>query len=148
MNKSIVSIIVVVLLVGGIYAITTKDSPSTPAESLPETSTTTQSTSPEAVSVKYTADGFSPKTLTIKKGQSVTWTNETGNPLWVASDPHPQHTDYDGTARTEHCDNTNPDAFDACSPTNSFTFTFNKEGTWKYHNHAASSNIGEIIVTE
>lgn len=44
--------------------------------------------------VTYTDSGFSPNNLTIKNGQTVTFKNEGPGDMWVASAPHPTHTDY------------------------------------------------------
>ena len=44
--------------------------------------------------VTYTASGFSPTTVTISKGESVTWKNESNRRMWVASAVHPTHTIY------------------------------------------------------
>lgn len=172
MNRSIALIAVLVLLAGGAYLAMNRDSDVTPTETLSETSTSTNTngtTSPadtqtgqsgtsagidvsagvnSGSAVRYTADGFSPKTITIRRGQSVTWVNESGERLWIASDPHPQHTDYSGTARAEHCATTRMDSFDACAAAEIYTFIFNKAGTWRYHNHAAANDVGTVIVTE
>src|SRR3989344_177660 len=44
--------------------------------------------------VIYDANGFSPNTVTIKKGKTVIFHNKTGKPASVASGPHPTHTKY------------------------------------------------------
>lgn len=147
-NKSIAIITILVLLAGGIYLATKMTSTPVAPVSLPAAPTSTTKVSPAGVSVNYTANGFSPKTVTIKQGQSVTWINQTGDTLWVASNPHPQHTEYDGTTRTEHCANVTSTTFDACAPNNAYTFTFTKVGTWNYHNHAEDGNTGTVIVTQ
>lgn len=93
--------------------------------------------------VKYTEDGFSPKTLTIKQGETVTWINEDSDPMWIASNPHPVHTDY---PESGGCSGSK---FDACKPIEkggSYSFTFDKTGNWGYHNHLTPSNMGTIIV--
>lgn len=103
-----------------------------------------------SVTVRYTSSGFSPKTLSIKKGTSVTFINESGDRMWVGSDEHPSHTGYAGTSKDEHCVDGAPStsSFDQCAATDSYTFTFTKVGTWDYHNHAAASDKGTVTVTE
>lgn len=91
----------------------------------------------------YTDAGFSPKTVTIKKGMTVTFQNLSSAQMWVASNPHPKHTDYPAKGG---CISSK---FDACAGTNrnaSWTFEFDIAGTWKYHDHLNPSQGGTIIV--
>lgn len=85
--------------------------------------------------IRYGAGGFSPSVLRVKSGVSVTFKNDTNSPMWVASHPHPSHTDYPGF-----------DAGKSYGPGESFIFTFNRIGTWNYHNHYKASDVGTIIV--
>jgi plastocyanin len=101
---------------------------------------------PETHAVTYSSSGFSPKTVTIKLGDTVTWTNESGSNMWVATAVHPSHTVYDGTSTNEHCSNPNETTFDQCSGGDSYLFTFIKEGNWKYHNHQGPQHTGTVVV--
>lgn len=88
-----------------------------------------------APSVSYTNEGFVPAELTVKQGEVVTFTNQSSEPMWVASNPHPIHTLYPG--------------FDEKAPVSkggSYSFTFDKVGTHPYHNHFHPGNQGTIIV--
>lgn len=98
--------------------------------------------------VTYTDAGFSPETITIKLGDTVTFVNEGDGRMWVGADEHPTHTEYAGTSRSEHCPDSSGTAFDQCEAGESFTFTFTKAGTWGYHNHSLASHAGTVIVTE
>lgn len=103
------------------------------------------------VSVTYSADGFSPKNVTVKKGTAVMWTNVSAGGLEVASGSHPAHADYDGTSRAAHCAEGAPASFDQCAagaPGSQWSFTFNKAGTWNYHNEANPAFTGTVTVTE
>lgn len=85
--------------------------------------------------VVYDGSKFSPQTLRVKSGTTVTFRNDGVRPMWVASDPHPIHTNYS--------------AFDArknIGPGESYIFTFSRIGTWGYHDHLSPSKKGEIIV--
>jgi len=98
------------------------------------TNTVSQSTARTYV-VTYLSSGFSPSTLTIKAGDTVTFKNSCSKDVWPASDPHPTHSDYP--------------AFDpgkAIPPGGEWSFTFTKVGTWGYHNHLQPGQIGTIIV--
>ncbi len=96
--------------------------------------------------VTYTSDGFNPKSMTIAKGQSISFVNQSGNEMWVASAVHPSHTTYGGTTRQEHCPDTAGTAFDQCGAGGSYTFTFGKSGNWNYHNHLRASDFGTVII--
>lgn len=102
-------------------------------------------------SVIYSADGFSPKNVTVKKGVAVMWTNVSAGGLQVAADNHPAHAGYDGTARTTHCVEGAPTSFDQCvtgAAGSQWSFTFNKVGVWSYHNHVNAIFGGTVTVTE
>jgi plastocyanin len=101
------------------------------------------------VTVMYTDQGFSPKSVTVKQGESVTWIDERANPMWVASNPHPVHTGYDGTSLSVHCasDYTGSTPFDQCAPGTAYSFIFNKTGTWGYHDHLNHAMAGTVVVT-
>ncbi len=118
------------------------------------TSTTTTVANPKVpltktVLVNYTSSGFSPKTVIINKGDSINFTAASGaGQMWIASDSHPNHQGYDGTTRDQHCapGYNGPTPFDQCHPGAQFSFTFQKVGTWGYHNHLSPNNTGSITV--
>lgn len=93
------------------------------------------------VTVTYAVNGFEPRNIQVTNGTAVNFTNRTQLPLWVASDPHPEHTDYPeldaGIIAGEHV-----------QPGKDFSFRFDKVGTWKYHNHSAPEHTATITVTE
>ena len=101
------------------------------------TSTGSDSVLPSATltEVTFTDNGFTPATVTIKKGETVRFTNQSSELMWVASNPHPTHTDY-----PEFDEKT------SVAAGGSYEFTFTKIGNWKYHNHKDPSGKGEIIV--
>lgn len=96
--------------------------------------------------VTYTSNGFSPETVTVSVGDTVRFVNNSGNNMWVASDMHPTHADYDGTSLSQHCPDPTNTSFDQCESGEEYTFTFTKTGTWNYHNHVRASHSGTIIV--
>jgi len=85
--------------------------------------------------VTYTDSGFSPSIVTIKRGESIKFVNESSEFMWVASNPHPTHTIYPGF-----------DEGKAVGKGGSYTFTFNKTGDWGYHNHVRNIRTGRIVV--
>lgn len=106
------------------------------------------STAPMSATVEYTANGFSLDTVTIKQGGVVTFVSVDETPMWVASNAHPTHLQYDGTSRTQHCPNIALTAFDQCTSGESYSFTFLKVGNWNYHNHLNADDDGTIIVVQ
>ncbi len=103
---------------------------------------------PAAASVAYGPNGFAPAEITIKKGDTVTWTNQSTDAMWVASAKHPAHTVYAGTTLAQHCGDATDVSFDQCKNGSSYSFTFDKAGTWAYHNHSNAGMFGKVIVVE
>ena len=149
-------IIIIIVLGGGWYLYSGKSSP-TPAPVVENTTvtttdsstaTTTATTAPMTATVTYGPNGFSPATVTIAAGGTVTFVDQGGPRMWVASDPHPTHEGYDGTTRSQHCATgyTGAAPFDQCTASTTYTFTFQKTGSWGYHNHANESDKGTVVV--
>ena len=93
---------------------------------------------PNQTTVMYDTEGFSPKTITMKKGVTVVFINKTGKRVSVASDEHPTHLLY------PEFDQYKTDA----RGKDEFRFTFEKVGTWKYHDHLNATMGGTVVVTE
>lgn len=87
--------------------------------------------------VVMTDNGYSPQSPSIKKGTTVTFVNSSSKPRWPASAPHPTHTDYPEL-----------DPKRAIPVGESWTFTFDRVGAWRYHDHLQTSLNGTITVTE
>lgn len=139
------------LLKGGTAPTTSPTTTETTAPAASSTSATPTTPASGAV-VTYTSQGFSPAMLTVVKGTSVSFVNQSSENMWIASGVHPTHTLYDGTDRATHCAAGYAGAapFDECQPGQpgtTFTFTFDKVGTWKYHNHLDAADTGSITVT-
>ena len=100
--------------------------------------------------ITYTSAGFVPSSATVGKGDTVTFVNESGNDMWIASVVHPSHKVYGGTTLSNHCgDGPDNDAFDQCGTGGTtYSFTFDKVGEWKYHNHVRSADRGSITVID
>lgn len=133
----------------------TPTSTDVPNELIPTMTTTIQpSASPSATpapathTVTYTNNGYSPATLTVKKGDTVVFENKSSRKMWTASDVHPTHRNYPGSG-IEKCSSAGADIFDACrgfDPGENYSFTFNQVGTWQYHNHSQANHGGTVIV--
>lgn len=87
--------------------------------------------------VELSPSGFIPSTLKIKKGTAVTFTNGSDQLYWIASDPHPIHTLL-------------PE-FDSQQPIETggtFTFIFDKVGTFTYHDHLNPLRFNGTVIVE
>lgn len=101
--------------------------PSSPAPAAPAPVATDQ--------VSYDGTKYSPQFIMVKLGDTVTFKNDSSAGMWVASAPHPAHTDYpEFDAKKEY------------KPGESYTFTFTKAGTWKFHNHVNPTAFGSVTV--
>lgn len=143
MNKTLLVIIIVLLLAGGGYVIMKMQPSYTPSPSIAPASessssvTSGQSSSQQQVAavIKYTDSGFVPSSVIIKKGETVEWINNSNIQMWVASNPHPTHTDYPGF-----------DELSSAAKGGTYQFTFTKTGSWGYHNHNNPSDHAAVIV--
>lgn len=95
--------------------------------------------------VIYGSAGFSPNTLTIRKGATITFQNNSTRDMRPASDPHPVHTDYPTKGG---CVGSTFDSCRTIKPGSYWSFEFDIVGTWKYHNHLNPSDTGTIIVVQ
>lgn len=141
-KKTIIAIVVVVVLFAGylLYKAAYEPAP-TPA--------TNSTSSAEKNTVVLSDAGYAPSTLTIKQGETVTFKNESSKMMWTASAMHPAHTGYSGTSLQDHCPDTTSTSFDACrgyAPGESWSFTFQKVGSWGYHNHLSPKEWGTVVV--
>jgi hypothetical protein len=82
-------------------------------------------------------DGFHPRVLTVRQGETVTFRSERNKYHWPASDFHPTHTIFPAFDPKEPV---RPDA--------TWSFTFEKPGVYKYHDHLAAYYFGIVRVTD
>jgi len=88
-----------------------------------------------AVIIRRIDDGYVPNTVTITKGQTVLWVNESDEFHWPASNIHPTHRLYSEF-----------DPLKPIAPGESFAFTFTKVGKWHFHDHLRANKGGIVIV--
>jgi len=137
MKRTIFVVVAIIVVIGAYYVY--KMQKATPVTK--QTEQTEQQVAPvvigesQSFTVTYTDSGFSPVPLTIKLGDNVNFKNESSAPMWVASAPHPAHTDYPEF-----------DAKKGAGEGETYSFTFTKVGTWKYHDHLNPTRYGSIIV--
>jgi hypothetical protein len=91
----------------------------------------------KTVTITLTEDGYRPEEVTIEKGDTVVFKTTLNEFFWPASNLHPSHEIY-------------PE-FDPQEPVDAkqtWSLTFTKVGTWKYHDHLAPYYTGTITVKE
>ncbi len=153
MNQKIiiVGIVVIVIVALGWFFFSTNQ---TKTE---ETAATTQNEVPTATSsadtssentesqasgsgstITYTDSGFSPASLTVKSGESITWVNDSSSSVQVGSAIHPTH--------TVNQEITNNQFYVELAPGESAKVQLTKTGEWGYHDHLRPSMTGTITV--
>ena len=123
--------------------------PVTPSFKSSGTGASTTTVVAAAKIVEITSTGFSPKTLTIKAGEKVTFVNKGSGAHWPASAVHPTHAVYPGSGLIKCGTAEQANIFDACkglATNEEFTFTFNSKGSWNYHDHQNPSLTGTVVV--
>ncbi len=89
---------------------------------------------PNAPQVIYTGIGFVPKRLDIEPGDQVRFVNASDKPLWPASNIHPTHAILPEL-----------DSKGGIPPGETWAFTFNTRGFWRFHNHL-KPEVGGLVV--
>jgi plastocyanin len=87
--------------------------------------------------VQITDTAFVPETIKIKQGQSVTWTNTDISLHQVAADPYPSHSKLPSLFSQE-----------SLSQNETYTFTFDKAGTYTYHDPLNPTALKATVIVE
>ncbi len=146
--KAVIAIIAVIVIVGGgAYALvkhndkktstpyasttssSTKPSSSTNSSSSSSSSSSTPASSTNSVDISNYA--FSPSSITVKKGTTVTWTNKDAVAHHLAE-----------------TDGKNGPASQDLNQGQTYSFTFDTTGTFKYHCAIHPSMTGTVTVTD
>ncbi len=85
-------------------------------------------------SVTLTSSGFTPQSIMVKAGTTVTWTNNSGATATVDSANHPIHLAY------------SPLNLGNFASGETLSLVFDRPGTYKYHNHLNASQTGVVVV--
>jgi plastocyanin len=86
--------------------------------------------------VQINSSSFLPGTIKIKKNQSVTWTNNDATGHEVASDPYPSGVILPALSSS------------SLNKGDSYTFTFEKTGTFTYHDPLNPAALKGTVVVE
>ena len=90
-----------------------------------------------ATTIAITGEGFNPREVKVRRGAKVTWVNKGQRQSWPASAFHPTHLEYPGF-----------DSVRGLSQGESYSFVFEKTGSWKYHDHMNPTMSGAVQVVE
>lgn len=143
-NKILIAVIGVLVIAGGIWAITSMTNKPTDTNTSNQSSSSDNQTSQPsnqtnqdaavAVVIAYGNNGFEPATASVKSGSKVKIVNNSQDELEFASDPHPTHTINPELNTTD------------IEPGSSKTITVTATGEWGYHNHYNPSKRGTLTV--
>lgn len=131
---AVIAVIVIAVIAWLAFGSSNKNanSPGNPANSSSSNSSSNQNTQPQATnSVTIQNFAFNPSDITVKKGTTVTWTNQ----------------DSTGHTVTESDGQTGP-ASQVLGSGQTYSFTFNQAGTFHYHCTIHSEMTGSVTVTE
>jgi plastocyanin len=96
---------------------------------------TTQAES--AATVQITNSAFVPETIKIKQGQSVTWVNADTALHQIGADPYPSHAKLPSLFSEE-----------SLAQNETYTFTFDKQGTYTYHDPLNPTTLKATVIVE
>ena len=109
-----------------------------PKTSVKKTTSSTSQITPTKISsaqVSISGSGFSPATISVQLDQAVTWTNnDTSSHFVISDDPKP--TDSSLPYLNSQ----------AITPTSNYSYVFNKQGTYSYHDSSNPKFKGTVIV--
>ncbi len=143
MNKIVLAVVAVIIIAVGVLLLSNKSntqptqttqSVATPTQAVSQTASPSGVMMEKQKTITLTANGFDPQVLTIKAGTTITWVNKSGQPGTVNSDPHPTHTLWPFLNIGMIADGSSGSA------------TFDKAGTYTYHNHLNVAQTGTVIV--
>lgn len=148
MNKTLVAILILVVFVlGGYFLLKGPEAQApteeTPTSGMPVVNTDTLEMIVTQNVITYSDTGYSPNTLNIKVGDTVTFDNNSALAMWPASAMHPTHAVYPTVGG---CLGSTFDACKGIQPGESWSFKFDLAGNWKYHDHLKPGFFGTIVV--
>jgi plastocyanin len=139
--KNIIIILSAILIIAGVaYTLLKEDDQKTDNPASQSTSQNnvqdsqdTDSTS-DSAAITFDGNAFSPETLNVNVGDTITVKNDSSRTIQFDSDPHPAHTD-----------NTDLNV-DTIRAGQSKSFSVTRTGTFGYHDHLSPGVTGTIVV--
>jgi plastocyanin len=127
MKKAGIIIVIIALLGAGLFALKDNNSGS-------NNSTSQDQIISNNNTIIYTDNGFSPQTLTVQAGDTVSVKNTSARVIDFDSGPHPQHTDDPEINIGE------------IKPGKTSSVKVTIKGSHGYHNHLRVSDTGTLVV--
>lgn len=124
----IVLVLLIVLLGLGAYLVLKPEPANQPS--------TVASSQPQA-QISITGTGFSPATISIQAGTQVTWTNDDAKSHQIAADPYPKNDSIPGLDSTQ-----------ILEPGDSYGFSFETAGSYRYHDQLNPLELLGTVVVE
>ena len=149
-GKTIIAILLLAAIVGGVFffsAVSKNPVKTAGVINNPDENSQQAAGNGEGNVIEITSSEFAPETLTISKGETVTFINKDTEEHWPASAMHPTHRVYPGSDIAKCFDDEADKStlFDSCrslAAGESWSFTFNEVGSWGYHDHLDVSLTG------
>lgn len=142
-SKILIGIVVITVVLGAILLGSNKKGSETATQTTEQILTVTQPPSEteirgekqtREVAVVLRDSGFTPVTINIKVGTKVIFANKSGGVATVNSAIHPTHFVYPPLNLGEFAD------------AETLELVFDKQGTYKYHDHLNPSRTGTVVV--
>lgn len=153
-GKYIIWLALLVLVGLGLYSVSFFASPSAPAADIsvqeriepppftPEIEAQLKASKGFALLVSYTDNGFEPQTAAIQSGETIRFTNNSSHDMWVAASTK------EGSLYPS-AGSCGQSAFDSCRAIGRgmfYEFTFEKKGTWGFHDNSEPVRTGKVVV--
>ena len=143
MRNLVIAVVIVLVLAGGYFLVsnnsqTTNSTPSASSTENQTPSTAVTESMEEDLSketnITLTQEGFAPQEITIKAGDKVVWTNNSGDVATVDTSNHPTHQDYPPLNLGQFQDGEKHELI------------FDEPGTYMYHDHLHATRFGKVVV--
>lgn len=126
------SLILVAIIGFGCYALLTKD-----RSGSGDTNIVAQTNESNVSNVEISSNGLNPQTLRIKTGTTVNWVNIDEVAHSVVSGPYPKNDSLEDL-----------DTEEPLEKAESFSFVFEKSGTFEYHDNSGNKIFNGTIIVE
>ncbi len=118
---------------------TTQEKPDPKAVQSTMTALNTATTT--TLEIRYTDRGFAPQTITVDRGTTVFFINNSNKAFWPTTDAAAEVKPNGTTIKTEIFD-----AGTAIVPGGKYQYEFTTAGTWNYYDRFATTSRGVIVV--